>query len=118
MRFDSQQIVRAARHLALAGGLLILVLAPALLLLQTPVEGIELGDFTGVLVEVVLGIVLIVAAKLMEASPLTTVVLAFIASLALLILGGTAGLIGGLFGLAGALLGGLYLLQDLLGLRG
>ncbi len=112
MKLASEQIMRAARQLALVAGLLAIALAPALLFLQTPLERIEIRSFTVVAIDLVLGIVLLVAARQTKESPLTAVVLALIGSIALLALGGTAGLIAGLFGLAAAILAAIPLVQD------
>lgn len=114
MRIDSDQIKDAARNIAIVAGVLAIVLAPALLLIGTPIDEIQVREFTVVAIDFVLGIVLIISARLMEKNLLTSVVLGFVASLPLLVLGGNAGLIGGLFGLASAILGAIPLTMDIL----
>ncbi|NIN96675.1 MAG: hypothetical protein GTO49_17240, partial [Anaerolineae bacterium] len=101
MTVDMDQAPRTSKHLLLVGGLLAIVLSPALFLLQTPLEDIELRNLTGVVTTVVLAILLIAGGAYMKKSPLSATLLAFVASIALLALGGTAGLIGGLFGIVG-----------------
>ncbi len=118
MRIEPEQVTRTAAQLLLVGGLLAIILSPTLFLLQTPIERIELGSLTGVVISAVLGIVLIVAARQVHESPLTTILLSFVAAIALLALGGTAGLIGGLFGIVGALVGSAPLVRDLVTLEG
>lgn len=113
MNVDADQVLRASRTLALVGGFLAIVIAPALLVLETGADNLGLSDFTGVAVTLILALVLLVAAFLTKENPLTAVALAFIASLALLVLGGTAGILGGLFGLTAAVLGALPLAQSL-----
>lgn len=115
MNIDKDQVRDAARQLALVAGLLTIVLTPALLLLEgTPLQDIQLREFTVVAINVVLGFVLIAAARLMEKNPLTSAVLSFVAAVALLYQGGTAGLIGGLFGLASAFLAAIPISVDIL----
>lgn len=114
MTENLQQLQQAARTLVLVGGLLALILTPALFLLQTPLDQIELSDLTGVAMNVVLGAVLLAAALQMTKSYLAASLLAFVASLALLVLGGTEGVIAGLFGLFGAAAGAVSVSWDFL----
>ncbi len=117
MKVEPEQVARTAKQLLLAGGALTIVLAPGLFLLQTPLATIELPDLTGVFIDIVLGIVLIIAAWQMK-NPLTATLLAFVASIALLGLNGTAGLIGGLFGVVGAVAGATPIVWDFLTQKG
>ncbi len=114
MNVDMDQAPRTSKHLLLVGGLLAIILSPALFLLQTPLEDIELRNLTGVVTTVVLAILLIAGGAYMRKSPLSATLLAFVASIALLALGGTAGLIGGLFGIVGAVAGATPIVWDFL----
>lgn len=105
MNADPEQLARTSRQLLLVGGLLSIILTPGLLLLQTPVADIELRDLMGTAINFILAIILFVAAWQMKRNAMTATLLAFVASIALLGLGGTAGLIAGLFGIVGAVAG-------------
>lgn len=112
MTVEIEQASRTARQLMLVGGLLAIVLSPALFLMQTPLADIELSDLTGLVINVILGILLIAGAWYMKKGPLTATLLAFVASIALLGLGGTAGLIAGLLGVVGAVAGSVPIVWD------
>lgn len=117
MDVSSDQITRAAQQLLLAGGFLAIVLAPALLLLRTPLAEIQLAAVTGEVIAVILGLILIIAARQARRNALVAILFAFVASIILLALGGEAGLVGGLFGLVGAVVAAAPLLQDFFTLR-
>ncbi|MFQ5986459.1 MAG: hypothetical protein ACE5KQ_03790 [Thermoplasmata archaeon] len=106
------QVTRSAQQLLLFGGILAIGLAPLLFLLQTPIDEIRLSALTGEAIAIVLGLILIFAARQLEQVLLTGVLLALVASTALMILGGTAGLIGGLFGIVGVIVASVPYLQN------
>ncbi len=114
MTVELEHASRTAKQLMLVGGLLAIVLTPALFLLQTPLADIELADLTGLVINVVLGILLIAGALYLKKNSLTGTLLAFVASIALLGLGGTAGLVAGLFGAVGAVAGSAPIVWDFL----
>ncbi|MFQ6012901.1 MAG: hypothetical protein ACE5LS_04585 [Thermoplasmata archaeon] len=113
MKATPDQLTRSAQHLLLVGGILTLVLAPLLLLLRTPVQDIQLNALTGEVTTVILAVILIIAARQAKESPLTAILLGLVASIALLLLGGTPGLVGGLFGIVGGLVASVPYVQSL-----
>ncbi|MEE8232449.1 MAG: hypothetical protein V3R46_03925 [Thermoplasmata archaeon] len=111
MTAKRDQVTRSAQQLLLFGGILAIALAPLLYLLQTPVADIRLSELTGEAIAIVLGLILIFAARQLQQVLLTGVLLALVASIALMYLGGTAGLIGGLFGIVGVIVASVPYLQ-------
>ena len=114
MKVKANQVTQSARQLLIVGGLLTIGLAPMLLLLRTPIEDIQLSSLTGEAIAIVLGLILIFAARQTREALLTGVLLALVASSALMVLGGMAGLIGGLFGIVGVLVASVPFLQNYL----
>lgn len=112
MTGKSDQVTRTAQQLLLVGGFLTLALAPILFFLRTPIADVQLSALTGEVIAVVLAFILIVAARQAQESHLTAILLALVASIALLALGGTAGLIGGLFGIVGGLVASVPYVQS------
>ncbi len=112
MKAKAKEVTRSAQQLLLFGGILAIGLGPLLFLLQTPVADIQLSALTGEVIAIVLGLILIFAARQLQNVLLTGVLLALVASTALLILGGTAGLIGGLFGIVGVIVASVPYLQN------
>ena len=109
---EPEQATRTARRLIFIGGVLTLVLAPLLFLLRTAIGDIQLSALTGEVIDVVLALVLIIAARTARESLLTAILLSLVASIALLALGSEAGLIGGLFGIVGALVAAAPMIKD------
>lgn len=109
-----EQATRTGRRLMFIGGVLTLVLAPLLFLLQTAIPDIQLSALTGQVIDVVLGFILIIAARTGRESRLTAILLSLVASVALFALGSEAGLIGGLFGIVGSLVAAAPIIQDFL----
>ncbi|MFQ5919979.1 MAG: hypothetical protein ACE5I4_08070 [Thermoplasmata archaeon] len=112
MTAKSKQVTQSARQLLIVGGLLAIGLAPMLLLLRVPIEDIQLSSLTVEAVAIVLGLILIFAARQTQESLLTGVLLALVASSAMMALGGMAGLIGGLFGIVGVIVASVPYLQN------
>ncbi len=114
MKVKANQVTQSARQLLIVGGLLTISLAPLLLLLRIPIADIQLNSLTGEAIAVVLGLILIFAARQTQETLLTGVLLALVASSALMVLGGMAGLIGGLFGIVGVIVASVPFLQNYL----
>ncbi len=105
----------AARQLILVGGILAIALSPTLLVIQTPLDQIQLRSLSAVVVDIVLGAILLLAVGKFRESQVTGILLALVSSIGLLALGGTAGRIGGLFGIVGALVGSVAIVEDVVG---
>ncbi len=112
MKVKTNQVTRSAQQLLLIGGILAIGLAPLLFLLRTPVSDIELSTLTVEAIAIVLGLILIFAARQTRESLLTGLLIALVASSALMVLGGMAGLIGGLFGIVGVTVASVPYLQN------
>lgn len=94
----------AREMLLVLGSLLAIILGPIFFVLELAIKGLGLGEFTAVIVDVVIGFVMLLSVSVMRRKLMNGLLLALISAVILIALGGLAGAIGGFFGLVGALI--------------